>query len=80
MIYPVIPSDKLAVIQVEHGLCIVARYQQTGAYTFTLERAANWTALEADARAVVEDLVGAIVEDDVYPCPDALAERAEWPE
>ncbi len=80
MIYPAIPSDNLPVILVQAARCIVARYRQTAPYEYALQRAANWTALENDARAVVQDMVGAITESDVYPCPAALAERAVWPD
>lgn len=80
MIYPVIPADKLPVILTSGGCCIVARYRQTANYEYEIEHAANWESLEDDARQVVEDLAGAIVGFDVYPCPDALADRAEWPD
>lgn len=77
MIYPVIPSDNLVVILVHGTRCIVARYRQIGPYEFELEHAANWEALEAEACAAVQEMVGAIVESNVYPCPGALAARAE---
>jgi hypothetical protein len=79
MVYPVIPGDKKVIIAVENHRCAVARYIQMAPYTFTVQRAANWEALETRARQVVEDLVGAPV-DDVYPCPDDLAALATWPE
>lgn len=78
MIDPVIPSDNLVVIQVAGGRCRVARYRQTSPYTFAVQPARNWAALEPEARQAVEDLVGAIVEDEHYPCPQALAAKAEW--
>lgn len=78
MIYPVIPADNLEVIQVAGGRCIVARYRQIAPYEYTLEYATNWPALEADARQVVQDFIGAITGSDVFPCPDDLAARAVW--
>ncbi len=79
MLYPVTPHDKAVFIAVEADRCAVARYVQTASYTFTVQRAANWEALEESARQAVEDMVGAMV-DDHYPCPDALAALAVWPE
>ena len=78
MVYPVIPSDNLVVIQVVRGRCRVARYMQIAPYGFEMQVARNWTALEAEARNAVEERVGAVVEDEHYPCPDALAAQAEW--
>lgn len=78
MVYPVIPSDNLVVIQVKRGRCRVARYRETTPYTYELELARNWAALEDAARQAVETLVGAIVEDEHYPCPEALAAQAVW--
>jgi hypothetical protein len=78
MIEPVIPADKRVIIRTQAGRVIVARYHDTGHYTFAIEDAANWRALEADACQAVEDLVGAITGDEHFPCPDALAARARW--
>ena len=80
MIYPVIPDDKKPIISVEHHRCIVSRYVRTTRYTFEVQAAKNWEDLEPDARAVVEDQVGAITGDDHYPCPEDLAALAVWPE
>jgi hypothetical protein len=78
MIYPVIPEDKLPIIAVRSRRCIVSRYRQTAPYTFEVEPAENWEALEPDARQAAEAQVGALVEDDDLPCPEDLAARATW--
>ncbi len=78
MVLPIIPADKLPVILTILGRCIVARYIQTANYEYEIERAANWEALEDDARQAVEDQIGAVFGTDVYTCPDELAARAEW--
>ena len=80
MIYPVIPQDKRVIVQVRAQRCLVARYRLAGAQTFEVQPAANWEALEPDARAAVEERFGAITEDDQFPCPDDLAARAIWPD
>ena len=54
MIYPVIPQDKRVIVQVRAQRCIVARYRLAGAQTFEVQPAANWDALEADARFAFE--------------------------
>jgi hypothetical protein len=41
MVYPPVPKDKLVIIVVHRGRCIVARYRQTAPYTFEVERARN---------------------------------------
>lgn len=80
MIPPVIPQDNQIVIETHRGRCHVARFRQTDRFTFVLQHAANWQALETDARLAVEDQVGAITTDDIHPCPDDLAARATWPD
>lgn len=64
MVPPVVPSHNLIVILVESGRCIVARFVETAPYTFEIERASNWTALEPAAREAVTAMVGAITGDD----------------
>ena len=64
MVYPVIPSDNLVVIQVARGRCRVARYKQIAPYGFDVQPARNWVELEDEARRAVEDQVGAVVEDE----------------
>lgn len=78
MITPVVPSDNLIVILTHNARCIVARYRQVGPYTYDLVRAANWQALEDEACAAVQALIGAITDSDVYPCPEDIAQRAVW--
>ena len=80
MIYPVIPQDKRVIVQVRAQRCLVARYRLVGAQTFEVQPAANWEALEANARAAVEERFGAITDDDQFPCPNDLAARATWPD
>jgi hypothetical protein len=71
-----IPSDKLPIIVVQQGRCLVARYRDTGHYEFQVQIAENWQALEPEARAELEAQVGALTEDDHYPCSQQLADRA----
>lgn len=79
MVQPVIPADKLPVIVVDpQGRVKVARYRQTSFSIFALEPAASWEDLEADARQVAEQTIGAPLPSDVFPCPDDLAVRAAW--
>jgi hypothetical protein len=80
MIYPVVPQDKLPIIAIRAQRCIVSRYRQTAPYTFDVQPATNWEALEPDARTTAEAQIGALVEDDDLPCPDELAARAVWPD
>jgi hypothetical protein len=75
---PIIPSDKLVIIAVRQRRVQVSRYRQTGRFTYELETAANWKALEAEAVRAVEDMIGAIVENADYPCPPGLAAKARW--
>jgi hypothetical protein len=79
MIYPVVPEDKLVIIAIRSQRCIVSRYLQIAPYTFDVQSAVNWEALERDARQAAEAQIGALVEDDDLPCPDELAARAVWP-
>jgi len=80
MIYPVIPAHNRPIISVEKSVFfIVSRFIERTPYQFEVQRAANWEALEDQARQVVENLVGAPTSD-YYPCPDDLAEQAVWPE
>jgi hypothetical protein len=78
MVYPPVPKDKLVIIVVHRGRCIVARYRQTAPYTFEVERARNWQALEPDARAAAQAQVGALTAHEHLPCPQELAQRARW--
>jgi hypothetical protein len=78
MIYPVVPHDKLVIIAIRSQRCMVSRYLQTASYTFDVQPATNWEALEMDARRAAEAQIGALVEDDDLPCPDDLAARAVW--
>jgi hypothetical protein len=80
MVYPPVPQDKLVIIVVHRGRCIVARYRQTAPYTFEVERARNWQALEPDARAAAQAQLGALTTHEHLPCPKDLANRAEWTE
>jgi hypothetical protein len=75
---PVIPQDGRVIIAVRRRRAQVARYRQIGAYWYEVEIAQNWQALEAAAVAVVEGQIGAIVEDEDYPCPPELAAQAVW--
>ena len=79
MIYPVVPEDKLPIIAIRNQRCMVSRYLQIAPYAFDVQPAANWEALEPDARRAAEAQIGALVEDDELPCPDELAARAVWP-
>lgn len=79
MLPPVIPADKLPVIVVDpQGRVKVARYRQTSFSVFALEPAANWPDLEADARHIAEQTIGAPLPSDVFACPDDLAALAAW--
>jgi hypothetical protein len=81
MIYPVVPADKRAVIRVSGLRARVSRYVQTSPRgTFDVEEAVNWEVLEEAAIEAVEAVGGAIWHDDDYPCPEVLAEQAEWPD
>jgi hypothetical protein len=75
---PVIPADKLVIIAVRQRRAQVSRYRQTGRFTYELETARNWQAIETEAVRAVEDLIGAIVENADYPCPPELAAKAVW--
>jgi len=77
MILPVVPQDKLPLIQWQQGRAIVARYIQTSAFQFTTVPAVNWEALEAAAQLAVEAQVGQPVAGH-YPCPLELAAQAAW--
>ncbi len=77
MIPPRIPSDKMPVIVVRQGRCLVARYTDTGHYQFEVQISTNWAALEAAARAELEAQVGAVT-DDHYPCSAVLAAQASF--
>ncbi len=79
MVYPVIPEHKKAIIAVEQGRYMVSRYLERAPYRFEVQPAANWEDLEPLAVAAVESEVGAAAADH-YPCPDALAALAVWPE
>ena len=79
MIYPVVPEDKLPIIAIRARRCIVSRYLQIAPYTFDVQPATNWEALEPDARQAAEGQIGALVEDDDLPCPEDLAAQAAWP-
>jgi hypothetical protein len=79
MIYPVVPQDKKVIIAIRSQRCMVSRYRQVAPYTFDVQPATNWEALEPDARAAAEAQIGALVKDDDLPCPDDLAARATWP-
>ncbi len=56
----------------------VARYVRLDAGTMTMERAANWQALEGDAEKAVDAAGGWITQSGHYPCPEQLAARAVW--
>jgi hypothetical protein len=79
MIYPVVPQDKLPIIAIRARRCMVSRYLQTAPYTFDVQPAINWEALEPDARRAAEAQIGALVDNDELPCPGDLAARAVWP-
>lgn len=78
-IIPIVPLHNLPIISVENGRVLVARYRDAGHHTFQVQIAANWEALEGDAKLAVEAMVGAIIGSEHYPCPEALAARAVWP-
>ena len=79
MLPTLVPQDKLPIIAIRAQRCMVSRYLRTAPYTFEVQPAVNWKALEPDARRAAEAQVGALVEDDDLPCPDELAARATWP-
>lgn len=78
MIYPVIPENNLIVIAIRQSRVVVCRFIEVQPYIFETEDAVNWQELETLARRVVENQIGAIIGDDIIPCPPELAERAEW--
>jgi hypothetical protein len=77
MIPPVIPQDKLVIINLTDGRALVARYIQTARFRYEIELAANADQLAFAARQALEDMVGEPVEGQ-YPCPPALADEAIW--
>lgn len=78
MIPPVIPQDKLVIINfTAEGRAVVSRYVQVERFRFTVESAVNADQLARAARKAIEDQVGEPVEGH-YPCPLALAEEAIW--
>jgi len=77
MIPGLIPQDKLVFIWVHQGRARVARYVQTDDYTFQVEVAENWEALEKEALQAVVFQAGVPIEEH-YPCPPELVGRAEW--
>lgn len=77
---PIIPADGKTIIRVFAGRCLVARYVQTASYDFEVETAANWQALQDDARRAVEAQTGAITGSGDFECPPDLAARAVWAE
>ncbi len=79
MVYPVIPEHNRPIILVENGRYVVSRYLEDAPYSFYVQPAANWEALELLALALVESEVGAAAADH-YPCPEDLAALAVWPE
>lgn len=80
MIYPITPEDKRVFIDVRARRCIVSRFTQTARFEFGVQPAANWPDLEDEARRAVEDQIGAITEDDHFPCPPDLAAQAIFPD
>ncbi|WP_119069164.1 hypothetical protein [Aggregatilinea lenta] len=74
-----VPQDRSVFILVQQGRAIVARYRQGDERgTYTVQLASNWPALEPDALDAVEAAGGAWWVDDFYPCPPALAARAQF--
>jgi hypothetical protein len=76
---PILPLPGQVFIHVRLGRCAVARLVQVAPYEYVIQRATNWHDLEREARAAVEEQVGAIVEDGMVRCPDDLAAKATWP-
>lgn len=67
-------------IDVRARRCIVSRFTQAARFEFSVQPAANWPDLEDEARRAVEDQIGAITEDDHFPCPPDLADQAIFPD
>jgi hypothetical protein len=81
MVTPVVPADKRVIIRVSGLRARVSRHILTSPRgIFDVEEAVNWELLEEVAIEAVEAAGGAIWHADDYPCPEALAELAEWPD